>query len=377
MWREYDKLTTDPADVTLPPYLPDTDKTRRTLALHYDNLAINDDKVGELLLQLEEDGLADNTIVFIWSDHGEGLPRHKRWLYDSGTRVPLIVRWPGQIQPGTVSNRLVSMIDLPPTVLSLTGITVPKHMQGEPFIGSRASEAGRKYVYAARDRHDEGYDMVRSVRDGRFKYIRNFYPEKPYFDWVPYGHKHGILQELWRLHAEDKLEGVQKVLMANGRPAEELYDCLNDPHEINNLADAPEYCSELVRLSAELDLWRSRVGDMGEIPEPQMAKLMWPGGTKPITAPVQFVPIDEAQPGLEDVAAGGSYSYKAPALLMLYCGTQGASIAYTTEQGDSNTWTLYTSPFRLQEGEVTIRAKAVRIGYGESEEAAATFSVTP
>jgi N-sulfoglucosamine sulfohydrolase len=375
MWRKYDRLITDPADVALPPYLPDTEKSRRTLALHYDNLAENDAKVGMLLEQLEEDGLTDNTIVFIWSDHGEGLPRHKRWLYDSGTRVPLIVRWPGRINPGTVSDRLVSMIDLTPTVLSLTGITVPKHLQGEPFIGPKASEAGREFVYAARDRHDVGYDMVRSVRDSRFKYIRNFYPDKHYFDWVPYGHQHGILQEMWRLYAEDKLEGPQKALMGNGRPAEELYDILNDPHEIRNLAEMPEYRGELARLSDELDRWRSKVGDMGEVPEPQMAKLMWPEGTKPVTAPVQFVPIDHDHIGNKDAAYGGVHTYKAPALLMLYCATQGASIAYTTEQGENCAWTLYTSPLRLPEGRTSIRAKAVRIGYAESREAAVTLDI--
>jgi hypothetical protein len=213
------------------------------------------------------------------------------------------------------------------------------------------------------------------VRDRRFKYIRNFYPEKHYFDWVPYGHDNAILQELFRLYAEDKLEGAQKLLMGDGRPAEELYDCMNDPHEICNLAERPEYRGELARLSAELDRWRSEVGDLGEVPEPQLARRMWPEGEKPVTVPVQFVPIDVDNPGTHDVQAGEMHTYKAPALLLLYCATQGASIAYTMEQGDSAAWSLYSSPIRLSPGRHAVRAKAVRIGYGESEETAVTLDI--
>ena len=372
MWRPYDELRTNPDEVKLPPYLPDTEKSRKALALHYDNLEIADRAAGELLRQLEEDGLADNTIVFVWSDHGEGIPRSKRWLYDSGIRVPLIVRWPGHLKPGSVNDQLVSTVDLAPTVLSLIGIPVPAHLQGQPFLGPEARP--REYIYAARDRHDEGYDMVRAVRDARFKYIRNYFPEKPYFDWVPYGHQHAILQELWRLHAENRLEGPKAALMADGRPPEELYDCESDPFEIRNLAADPAYRHVLERMRKELDDWRARIRDLGDIPEDRLKEMMWPGGIQPQTAPVQFVPINELHPGLKDVPAGGTY--RAPVLLMLYCATQGASIAYTTEPGDHPRWKLYTSPFPLPEGETTIRAKAVRIGYRPSEERSAVFRVT-
>lgn len=371
MWRSYETLTTQPDDVSLPPYLPDTQKSREVLARHYDNLEQNDKRVGELLLQLEEDGLEDNTIVFIWSDHGEGLPRHKRWLYDSGIHVPLIVRWPGRLEAGTMTDQLVSMIDLGPTVLMLAGLPVPKHMQGHAFLTANATEKPpeRSYVFAARDRHDEGYDMVRAVRDGRYKYIRNFYPEKSYFDWVPYGHHHGMMQEMWRLYALGELNSIQKRLVSGSRPPEELYDCQNDPHEIHNLADDPNYREVLARLSGELDQWRVRAGDMGEIPEAQMANMMWPSGIQPVTAQVQFVPIADGFPGTEDVTAGRVYDFSAPVLLMLYCGTQGASIVYSMDEGEHPRWSLYTSPIVLNEGTSTVRARAIRIGYRESEEA--------
>ena len=158
MWEEgAPPLITDPDEVSVPPYLPDNRRVREAIARHYDTLERADARVGEILAELEEDGLADDTIVFLWSDHGAGLPRGKRWLYDAGIRVPLIVRWPGYLEPGSVSDQLVSLVDLGPTVLSVAGLDVPPHMQGQPFLGP--DKRPREYVYAARDRHDEAYDM--------------------------------------------------------------------------------------------------------------------------------------------------------------------------------------------------------------------------
>ena len=176
MWPENcPNPTFDPAAIRLPPYFPDTPKVRAAMARMYTNIETADRRMGELLAQLEEDGLADNTIVFHWSDHGP-LPRGKRWPYDSGIRIPMIVRWPGGLKPGSVSDRLVSTIDLGPTVLSLAGVPIPAHLQGRAFLGP-AEAPPREYVYASRDRYDESYDYVRAVRDRRFKYIRNGRPE--------------------------------------------------------------------------------------------------------------------------------------------------------------------------------------------------------
>ena len=149
-------------------------KRGRRWARQYDNLATADARVGELLDQLEEDGLVENTIVFLWSDHGEGLPRGKRWPYDAGIRIPLIVRWPGTLSPGSVTEQLVSLIDLGPTVLSLCDVQAPEHLQGQPFLGPQKIE--RDYIFATRDRYDESYDMVRAVRDKRYKFIKKLLP---------------------------------------------------------------------------------------------------------------------------------------------------------------------------------------------------------
>ncbi|MBS11591.1 MAG: sulfatase [Gemmatimonadetes bacterium] len=365
-------LETNPDDVELPPYLPDNERCRTALARHYDNLAQSDRIVGDILAELEADGLADNTVVFIWSDHGEGLPRGKRWPYDRGINIPLIVRWPGQIDAGEVTDQLVSMVDLGPTLLSLADVPIPTHMQGQPFLGDHAVE--REYIYAARDRHDEAYDMVRAVRDKRFKYLRNFCPEKPYLLWIPYRNRHPILQDMWRLHREDKLEGPQKIMMQSTRPPEELYDTESDPWEINNLADDPAHQETLNRMRLEMYAWREDVGDAGEITEDQMVDNRWPNKEQPTTGVPTFVPIAPEVIGEEAAPDGGSYA--SPMLLQMHVGTQGASIGYTLEEGDDAHWKLYSGPLALPEGTHTIRAKAIRIGYGESEERVATFTVS-
>jgi N-sulfoglucosamine sulfohydrolase len=372
MWPENcPEVTVDPDAIPLPPYFPDTPRVRQAMARMYTHIAYNDGILTELLRQLEEDGLTENTIVFHWSDHGP-LPRGKRWPYDSGIHVPLIVRWPGHLAPGTVAEELVSTIDLGPTVLSLAGIEIPRHMQGRAFLGPQAAPP-RTYVYASRDRYDETYDMVRAVRDRRFKYIRHYYPERPYLLWIPYRNRHPIVQEMWRLHLEDRLEGPQRLMFQASRPVEELYDTERDPYEIHNLAADPAYSGKLERMREALDAWIARVGDMGAIPEAEMVRRWYPDGQQPQTAPPLFVPICAENPGITPLPAGGVM--QGPALVQLTCATQGASIAYTFDPGDEPRWQLYTAPLHLPPGETILRARAIRIGYKESQESRATFRV--
>lgn len=366
-----EELETNPDNVEVPPYVPNNERCRMALARQYDNLAQSDRIVGNILVQLEEDGLADNTIVFIWSDHGEGLPRGKRWPYDRGIRIPMIVRWPGTIPEGEVTSDLVSLVDLGPTLLSLADVPIPAHMQGQPFLGNNAIE--REYVYAARDRHDESYDMVRAIRDKRYKYIRNFCPERPYLLWIPYRNKHPMLQEMWRLHREDALEGPQKLLMQSTRPPEELYDTETDPWEINNLINDPDHLETLNKLRLEMDAWREEVGDRGETSEDEMVDSLWPNMEQPVTGTPTFIPIDDGHIGDAAAPEGGTFS--APVLLQMHVGSQGASIGYTKEEGEDAQWQLYSEPLRLPPGEHRIRAKAIRIGYQESPERVATFVV--
>jgi len=372
MWPEKcPEPTFDPDAIPLPPYFPDTPKVRLAMARMYTHIEHNDGILGRLLDELEEDGLADKTIVFHWSDHGP-LPRGKRWPYDSGIHVPMIVRWPGGIEPGTVSDRLVSTVDLGPTVLSLAGVEVPWHMQGQAFLGP-AEAPPRDYVFATRDRYDESYDMVRAVRDKRFKYIRHYRPDLPYLLWIPYRNHHPILQEMWRLHAAGELAGPQVLMFQHPRPVEELYDTQADPWETRNLAGEEAYAPELERLSDALDDWRDEVGDLGEVPESDMVREWYPGGERPRTAGPLFVPLCEDSPG--ELPAPAGERFRGPVLLQLYSATQGASIAYTFEDGEDPHWLLYTQPLRLPAGTTRIRARAIRIGYLESEEAAATFEV--
>ena len=232
------KVKTDPGSVTVPPYYPDNEIIRKNIAKMYDNIARLDSVVGALLNELEKEGDLENTIIFFWGDHGDGLPRAKRWLYDSGLNIPLIIKFPGRSNAGSVDDRLISSVDLGPTVLSLAGIPVPAHMQGIPFLGDKAGPP-REAVFAARDRVDESYDMIRSVRTKNYLYIRNYYPNEPFPIWVPYLSNMPIYKEMLRLDAEGKLTGPQKSWMAYSRPPEELYDVKADPYQINNLADDP------------------------------------------------------------------------------------------------------------------------------------------
>jgi uncharacterized sulfatase len=279
----------DPAKMSVPPYHPDAPEVRRDLANYYDLVTAVDQKVGAVLKFLDEQGLADNTVVFLTGDHGRGLSRSKRWVYDSGIHVPLIVRWPGQIKPGTVREDLVSFIDFAPTVLALADIHFPvggkptnvpgganstaeiyQPLQGIVFLGPRAQD--RKYVFAARDRMDETYDRIRAVRTTQFKYIHNFEPQLPYAQRIAYMDEMPTMQVWRRLNAEGKLTGAQKLFFAPTKPREELYDMQSDPHEIHNLADSPEHQAVLKELRAALDKWIEDTHDLGAVPEQELIK---------------------------------------------------------------------------------------------------------
>ncbi len=254
----------DSTTLPLPPYYPDTPMVRNIWARYYDLITYMDKQVGDLLAQLAEDGLADNTIVFFFADHGLGLPRFKRTLYDSGLHIPLIVRFPGQYRSlapasaGSRIDRLVSTVDLPPTVLTLAGLSAPDHMQGRPFLGPEVAQP-REYIYGASSRVDEAYEMSRCVRDKRYKYIRNFMPHLPYIQPSEYPDRAEIMQELRRLAASGVLSGPQKALWEPTKPVEELYDTQAGPNEMENLVDSPAHRDALSRLRKELRDWMLRL----------------------------------------------------------------------------------------------------------------------
>lgn len=259
----------DPAKARVPPYYPDTPETRRDWANYYDLVTALDYQVEEVLSDLDRAGVASNTVVFFFGDHGRGLPRGKRWLYDSGIHVPLIVRWPGKLKPGTVRDDLVAFIDFAPTVLSIAGCDVPKDLDGQIFLGPNRSPE-RKYVFAARDRMDEAYDRIRCVRDKRYKYIRNFHPELPYAQRIDYMEQMPTTR-IWReFNAEGKLNAAQKLWFAKAKPPEELYDLRADPHELNNLAGHRAHRARLSELRDALDRWIVETGDLGAVAETEL-----------------------------------------------------------------------------------------------------------
>jgi N-sulfoglucosamine sulfohydrolase len=256
----------DPDKVVLPPYYPDHPITRRDWADYLECAQVLDGKVGQVLKRLDDDGLADNTIVFFFGDNGRPHVRGKQFLYEGGIHIPLIVRWRDHIPPGTVVDDLVSAIDFGPTCMSLAGIEIPTSMQGQVFLGP--AKRTRQHIFAARDRCDETYDRIRCVRTRRFKYIRNFYPNFPYTLTNLYKKRqYPVLTLMEVLYPEGKLTADQARFMAPYRPAEELYDLQNDPHELSNLVAAPEYQNTVQELRAALNRWVEDTRDQGEVPE--------------------------------------------------------------------------------------------------------------
>ncbi len=337
-------------EVPLPPYLADIEPTLEDVRRVYDNVRIMDEQVGFLLDQLEEDGLMDSTIVYFYSDHGGPLPRQKRLLYDSGIRVPMIVAWPDDRRAGEIDSTLFSFIDLSPTVMSQLGIEPPEWLQGQANFGDYARPP-REYVHAASDRLDEEYDRIRATRDRRFKYLRNYFPDRPYYLPLAYREQMAAMQELLRLRDAGQLTDIQAQWFRDRKPVEELFDTWNDPYELRNLADQAEYADTLARLRIATDDWLARVGDLGGEPEVEMIQRFWNGANEmPVTG----------RPQLRRDSLGR---------FLLESKTPGAQIAYRIlpeDQGKSG-WRIYTGPidFDLDSGD-TLRAVAQRIGYAES-----------
>jgi arylsulfatase A-like enzyme len=334
--------------VKMPPYLPDTKVGRNDFRRMYSNIIEMDRQVGEVLAALENDGLLENTIIFWYSDHGGPLPRQKRLLYDSGLKVPMIVRLPNQQHAGTRDSRMSSFLDLAPTVLSLAGIAPKNYMDGYDFLGKHQPASPRKYIHAAADRFDGRTDCNRAVRDERYKYIRYYKPELPMFLHVKYRDQQPIMQELYRLRDMDSLTEVQKLWFADHKPAFEFFDTETDPHEVHNLAADPKYQDKIKELSDECDRWTKAIDDTGIIPEVELLAKIWPGGNQPVTSTPEFKVDSE--------------------LVTLRCPTEGASIGYRFVENNitPTAWKVYTNPFNKPTG-VKIEIIADRIGYVASE----------
>jgi len=267
----------DPADAPVPPYYPDTKKIRTDIATHYDTISAMDRQVNFILRQLKDNGLFDDTIIFFYSDHGRGMPRHKRWLYDSGMQVPLIVYFPEKYQhlapaaPGEPVDRLVSFVDFPPTILSLLNVEIPDYMQGKPFLGEQQEEP-RRYIHGSRDRVGEVLETSRSVRGQRYLYIRNYLPHRPSMPYNQYSEQTPTRKVLRQFAETGKLIGPARRFMLPHKPPEELYDTKADPYQVYNLADHPKYQQVLKRFRTEYRRWSKRVRDAALVPEPEMLR---------------------------------------------------------------------------------------------------------
>jgi N-sulfoglucosamine sulfohydrolase len=259
----------DPAKVEVPPYLPDTPEVRRNIAHHYDHCTQVDKQVGDVLEQLEREGKADNTIVIFLADHGRGTPRSKRWLYDLGTHMPLIVRWPGRkgFSGGAVRNDLVGWVDIAPTLLAAAGIAAPAEFEGVSFLNEPSP---RPYCFGHRGRMDEQFDSLAYVRDHRFRYIRNYRPDLPWSQRNHYQEQLASMQQWRELNAAGKLNAVQSAWFAPTKPQEELYDCVEDRWQIRNLASDPKYADKLAELRAAHEDWAARYGRYMLTPEREM-----------------------------------------------------------------------------------------------------------
>ncbi|MGW9684302.1 sulfatase-like hydrolase/transferase [Flagellimonas sp. 2504JD1-5] len=347
LFEPYEREEIIPKDTQfpIPPYLPDTEVVRHDLWKMYNNIALMDRQVGDILDQLEADGLLESTIIFFYADHGGPLPRQKRLVYDSGLNVPLIVRYPDKSHAGTINDQLISFIDFAPTMLTLTGQTPPDHLQGQTFVGDQKP---RQYIHGAADRFDGVTDARRAVRDQRFKYVRNYRPEHGNYLANTYRERIPTMKELLRMRDQGQLNETQMLWFRESKPKEELYDCLNDPHEINNLAQNPEYAEKLQELSAEMDRWLAEIGDQPNLPERELIDQLWQGAEEqPMTAKPTVIQVGNE--------------------IAMECKTKGASIGYRKMGDDPDTpWKIYAAPFKVENG-TQLELVAHRIGFKPSE----------
>jgi len=346
---------TAPSDVELPPYYPDTALARETVARQYDNIHLMDQQVGDVLDQLQRDGLEDSTVVIWTTDHGSGLPGAKRELTDAGIRVPMIIRWPERfrppgVMPGEVQKQMVSFVDLAPTILAMAGVPVPAWMVGQVFAGDEAA-VPREFVFAARDRLDEFPDRARAVRSANFKYIRNWHPDDPAGVDLAFRRVIPFMKQWRELYLQGDLDDVQGRYF-QPRAVEELYDLRTDPWETRNLIDEEASAGTRDRLRAALNDWLATQQDLGALPESELRERFQPGGVSPITPP-PMVAFTE-----EDGGWVAALSHPDPHISMGIRRSVGS---------ESGSWELYTEPVAVGAGE-TISAFAVRYGWLESPE---------
>jgi arylsulfatase A-like enzyme len=271
----------------LPAYLPEDPTIRADWAQYLDCVRYTDWEVGRIVERLKEAGEWERTVLIFFTDHGISHVRNKQFLYDVGTQVPMVMAGPG-IAAGKVRDDLVEHIDIAAVSLSLAGIERPATMQGKDVLAK--DYAPRKYTFAARDRADETVDRIRSVRSDQWKYIRNFYPSRPYLQPNRYKDNKAVVQTMRKLHEEKKLTPEQSLIMAETRPKEELYDLKADPFELRNLAEEPAQSATLAEMRGALQDWIVRTDDKGRDPESEEVYLNYVTDERPEGGKSQVVP---------------------------------------------------------------------------------------
>jgi len=334
-------------DFPIPPYLPDTLEVRRDMWKVYNNLAETDQQIGAVLAQLEEDGLLEETIIFFYADHGGPLPRQKRLIYDSGLKVPLIIRFPKSLDKGIRDDQLVSFVDFVPTTLSLAGHEIPAHMHGVDFIS--INEGERQYIHAAADRFDGFTDSIRAVKDKQYKYIRNYRPDQGYYLPVKYRERIPTMQALLKLKEKGELNEAQSQWFREAKVSDELFDTIADPHELNNLAKDPEYADVMKALKSEMDDWLLRIDDNPEMSERDLVTKIWDGGSEKPKTETPIVSFNLGKVSLSSRTPGASLSYK-----------------IIEHDDEPRSWQIYTKPFAVPDAS-TVKIQAHRIGFDPSE----------
>ena len=270
IWKQQEVFF-DPKDIEfIPPYFPDDPVVRRDMATNYSNLVLMDKQVGEIISELKEQELYDDAYIFFYSDHGGPFPRHKRAIYQTGTKVPFFVKFPKSLHAGKKDDRLISFVDLAPSVLQMAGIEIPRHMQGKP-INKFLHKNLRDYLVTASDRFDGQYDRVRAIQDKRFKLIRSFFPEKSHHLDIKYRKNMPMMQKLLKLHLDGQLNQDQQNWFGL-KEEYEFYDLKLDPFEMKNQIKNPYYKEHIQLLKVELEKWMLSTNDLGAVPEQVLIK---------------------------------------------------------------------------------------------------------
>tara|TARA_B100000470_G_scaffold102209_1_gene78905 strand:+ start:278 stop:1681 length:1404 start_codon:yes stop_codon:yes gene_type:complete len=273
--RDKQELKVDPNDLSVPPFFPNDSLTRHALAVNYSNLVEMDKQMGEIIDKLKDQGLYENTYIFFYSDHGGPFPRHKRAIYDTGSKVPLVIKFPKRIKVKEKRNYdFLNFIDFAPTILSIVGLEIPKVYQGIAFLGSKKSKNKRNYSYSASDRFDEVTDRIRAVKTKKYKYIRNYDTNKPHALNNSYRTQMALMRHLTALNESNLLSAEQKLWFNVPKNLEEFYDLENDPFELNNLIGEKKYSKEIENLRIQLDNWIDQINDPVNIPEKELVKML-------------------------------------------------------------------------------------------------------